>query len=145
MKTALTIALAQLCSGPDLDVNLAQCQTLCAQAVDQGAQLVLFPETAPFVGPSERRSEVIQPLDGAIMEAFREMARRHKVSVVVGSVFETSPVPGKAYNTSVWLDEGGETLAVYRKIHLFDADLPGGGSLRESDSFVPGQEPVCVS
>jgi deaminated glutathione amidase len=55
-------------------------------------------------------------------------------------------VPGDARvrNTSVLLGPDGETLAVYRKIHLFDVDLPGMEHLKESKAVVPGDEVVLA-
>jgi predicted amidohydrolase len=46
------------------------------------------------------------------------------------------------YNTSVLLGPDGATLAVYRKIHLFDIDLPGMEHLKESKAVRPGEEAV---
>lgn len=46
------------------------------------------------------------------------------------------------YNTSYVFDRHGEQLAKYRKVHLFDANLPTIRSC-ESDFFAPGDS-LCV-
>ena len=52
--------------------------------------------------------------------------------------------PGKIFNTHVVLDAQGQTQGVYRKIHLFDVDVPGGPVLRETGYTLPGGELSCV-
>jgi len=52
--------------------------------------------------------------------------------------------PGKIFNTHVVLDAEGQTQGVYRKIHLFDVDVPGGPVLCETDYTLPGGELSCV-
>jgi predicted amidohydrolase len=48
------------------------------------------------------------------------------------------------YNTCVYLDAGGEVRAVYRKIHLFDVEIPDGARYHESATVTPGQEVVVA-
>jgi predicted amidohydrolase len=51
---------------------------------------------------------------------------------------------GRVYNTSVLLGPDGRQLAVYRKIHLFDAEVGDGATYRESDTVAPGASPVTA-
>jgi deaminated glutathione amidase len=64
---------------------------------------------------------------------------------VLGGFPEKSPEPGHIYNTSVLLGPEGTVLAAYRKIHLFDVDLPGGARFRESDAVTAGSEAVLAT
>jgi predicted amidohydrolase len=57
---------------------------------------------------------------------------------------EKSPVEGKFFNTSVVIGPDGEILATYRKIHLFDVNVPGAIVHRESDIIAPGDEMVVA-
>jgi predicted amidohydrolase len=50
----------------------------------------------------------------------------------------------RTYNAAVVVDPRGELAACYRKIHLFDVDIPGGATLRESEATAPGRDPVVV-
>lgn len=140
----LRVAVAQLCSKDNIEANLEVCREQIERSAALGAQLVAFPETAPFIGPPRLRQAAVQPLEGFLVQRFAQMAREAGIAVLVGSVFEAHPEGGRCYNTSVFLDEQGQLVASYRKLHLFDADLPNGTSLRESDTFLAGDQVVVV-
>lgn len=48
------------------------------------------------------------------------------------------------YNTCVSFNPSGEIMAKYRKMHLFDIDVPGGITFKESDTLKPGNELVIL-
>jgi predicted amidohydrolase len=73
-----------------------------------------------------------------------ELARRHQITLLLGSLPEKVPGETRVHNTSVLLGPDGGTLAVYRKLHLFDIDLPGLEHLKESRSVLPGRAPVIA-
>jgi predicted amidohydrolase len=54
-------------------------------------------------------------------------------------------VHGKTANTSVLIGDDGAILAAYRKVHLFDVDIPDGARYKESETVVPGEEPVVAT
>jgi predicted amidohydrolase len=137
----------------DLPANLARCRELTAQAAADGAQLVVLPECFSFLGRREgEKLAIAEALDGQspgaagpVMSALRELATKHGVWIVGGGTPERVRDDDKrAYNTAVAIDPRGELVARYRKIHLFDVDIPGGAVLRESDSTAPGDELVVV-
>jgi predicted amidohydrolase len=64
--------------------------------------------------------------------------------VLAGSFHETGPDAGRTYNTSLVFDRGGELAASYRKIHLYDVEIPGRVSYQESRTVAPGTETVVV-
>jgi len=148
MSWELRVGAVQLCSTHDLTANLAKCAELAGQAVGDGAQLVVLPECFSFLGRTERdKLEIAEALDGdgPVMSALREMAVKHAVWIVGGGTPErVRGEPKRTYNTAVAIDPRGELVASYRKIHLFDVDIPGGAVLRESDSTAPGDELVVV-
>ena len=63
---------------------------------------------------------------------------------LLGSIPEKIPRSRRIHNTSVLIGPGGELLATYRKIHLFDIDIRGGAVLRESRTVAAGDRPVMV-
>lgn len=72
------------------------------------------------------------------------LARSRDLTLHLGSLLETSPEKGKFYNTSVVLGPNGDIVATYRKIHLFNVNVPGAIVHRESDIIAPGDEMVIT-
>jgi predicted amidohydrolase len=144
----LRVGAVQLCSTPDLPANLATCRALVERAAAGGAQLAVLPECFAFIGRGEGdKMSHAESLEGGgpILDTLRELATRHGVWIVGGGIPER--VPGderRAYNTAVVVDPRGALAARYRKIHLFDVDIPGGATLRESDATRAGDELVVV-
>ena len=77
-------------------------------------QMVLFSELAPY-GPLPRFA---QPIPNQTLDGFRAAARRHRVWLIPGSMFEKA-ADGRIYNTSVVIDPEGEIVAKYRKMFPF--------------------------
>jgi predicted amidohydrolase len=72
------------------------------------------------------------------------LARELRIYLVSGSILERIPGHRKAYNTSSLYDPNGNVIARYRKIHLFDVNIARGVSTRESETRLPGDQPVAV-
>jgi predicted amidohydrolase len=144
----LRVGAVQLRSTDDVAANLAICSELTARAAAEGAQLVVLPECFSFLGRREGdKREIIESLDGdgPIMSALRNLATKHGVWLVGGGMAErVLGDDARSYNTAVTIDPRGELVARYRKIHLFDVEIPGGAVLRESDATAPGDELVVV-
>jgi predicted amidohydrolase len=77
------------------------------------------------------------------LSAFRDLARKHSIFVHIGSL-AIKVSPDKAANRSYLIGKQGEIVAVYDKIHMFDVDLAGGESYRESRNFRPGESAVIA-
>ncbi len=144
----LRVGAVQLCSTPDLPANLATCRTLVERAAAEGAQLAVLPECFAFLGRSEGdKMPHAESLErgGPILDTLRELATRRGIWIVGGGLPEIVPGdPKRAYNTAVVVDPRGQIAARYRKIHLFDVDIPGGAVMRESDATRAGDELVVV-
>ncbi|HKE14394.1 MAG TPA: carbon-nitrogen hydrolase family protein [Kofleriaceae bacterium] len=147
-RRAFTVAAAQMCAGSDVVANLAACRELAAEAARKGAALLALPECFALVGRRMTdRLAVAEVLDrpGPIVGAVREMAREYRMWIVAGGMPEVSPrSESRAYNTCLLVDPDGETRAVYRKIHLFDVQIPGRAELLESSSTEAGSEVVVA-
>jgi predicted amidohydrolase len=132
------IALAQTTSGEDFQANLAEALRMVGQAAAGGAELLAFPEVFLYLGGRQGKLAAAQTLDGPVVQRFQEEAARHRMLILLGSLHERIPGNGeKVHNTSILLDKDGAVLATYRKLKLFDVDLPGL-TIRESDTIVPG-------
>jgi omega-amidase len=68
------------------------------------------------------------------------MASEAKAYLVGGSIPELDPKTNKYYNTSLTFSPSGKLLATHRKVHLFDIDIPGKITFRESDVLSPGNK-----
>jgi len=138
------VAALQLNSTPDMDRNLARARALIAEAAGRGAELIALPEHFAYLGPEDQNPPSAQPLEGPLVSEFRELARKLKVFLLLGSFPEMAPPEARPFNTSVLLSPQGEILAAYRKMHLFDVDLAQGPSYRESQFIQAGTEVVVV-
>jgi predicted amidohydrolase len=144
----LRVGAVQMRSTDDLAANLATVRTLTQRAAAEGAQLVVLPECFSFLGRGEGdKLRIAEPTEGngPIMTTLRELATQHGIWIVGGGTPEVIPDdPKRTYNTAVVLSPAGALAARYRKIHLFDVDIPGGATLRESDATAAGDELVVV-
>jgi predicted amidohydrolase len=129
-------------AGEDVEENLVEAEGLLAASADAGADLASLPEVFTYRGSSRRHAEVAETVPGPTTERLAAAARRHHMWVLGGSILESSE--GRMYNTSLLFDRSGEQVARYRKIHLFDVDLPGVAPVRESDTYAPGEEIVTT-
>lgn len=140
----LKVGLVQLNTRSDVAANLAAIERLVGEAAERGARFVMLPEYAPYLGPKEGYQESAESVPGPLTERYAALARRHGIYLHAGSMVERTETPGKFGNTSVVLSPSGDILAKYRKIHLFDIEIPGRVSAKESDSVSAGDEIVTV-
>lgn len=141
----LIAAAVQMSSGPDKGRNLETAQRLIGAAAGQGAGLIVLPEVFNWRGRRSEQAAAAEDLDGPTLSAIARLARELGVFLVAGSITERVPGQSKAYNTSVLLGPQGDVLGAYRKIHLFDIELTGKVSTRESDAKLAGSDAVCVT
>jgi len=137
-------AVCQMRSTSDQEANLAQAEELIRNAAARGARLVGTPENTNFLGPHADKVRRAEPLDGPTCGRFSALSKELGIHLLLGSFNERSADDARCFNTSVLFGPEGSRLAVYRKIHLFDVDVPGGVSFRESETIVPGDEVVVV-
>ncbi len=140
----MRVACAQMRSTANVAQNLDQVASQVRRAAAEGATLVATPENTTFLGPSAQKLKLAEPVDGPTHRMLGEIARSERVWLLVGSVAERSERPDRCYNTSLLYDAAGQLCAVYRKIHLFDVDIPGGPSFQESAFVEPGATPVVA-
>jgi deaminated glutathione amidase len=136
----LRAAAVQLNSNGDKARNLAAAGRLVRAAAADGAELVALPEKWNLLAGGEELAAGAEPLDGPSLSAARDWARTLGIHLLAGSIAEQGKGE-KVSNASVLIGPGGEDLAVYRKIHMFDVDA-GGVSYRESEHEQPGSEVV---
>ncbi len=149
-RSPVTIAAVQMCATDDLAANLATCRRLGDQAGRAGAQVIVLPECFAFLGQKEGdKMAVAEVIDhahpGPILDMLLELAANTGAVVIGGGMPETvAGDPRRAYNTAVVVAPGRGVVGRYRKLHLFDVDIPGGATLRESDGTVAGDGALVV-
>ncbi|HXY41529.1 MAG TPA: nitrilase-related carbon-nitrogen hydrolase, partial [Vicinamibacteria bacterium] len=143
-STGVLAAAVQMTSTTEVERNLATAEALVTRAAGRGARLVGLPENFAFLRAEGQGVPEPQSLDGPWVRRMAELARRLRITLLLGSLPERVPGDTRVRNTSVLLGPDGGTLAVYRKIHLFDIDLPGMEHLKESHSVIPGEEVVVA-
>ena len=131
-------AAVQLTSTADEAANWESARRWIELAAARGARLVATPENTNYLGPHDEKVRRAEALDGPTVGRFAELARRLGLYLLLGSFNERSDEPSRCYNTSVLLGPDGEVLAAYRKLHLFDVDVPGGVRFAESATCKPG-------
>lgn len=142
-------AAIQMKSGPDKGANVAEASRLVEDAARAGAQLIALPEVFAWRGTTGRGPAEAETIPGPTSDAMASLARRLKIHLVAGSMLERRTDLGGATalpsNTMTLFGPDGALLALYRKIHLFDVDLPGRVTIQESALRAPGNEVVSVA
>ena len=139
----MKVACVQLNSGADKVANVAAAAELVRRAAAAGARLIVLPETWTFKGSHAELPRVAEATDGPSNTVLAGLAAELDVYVLAGSIYEIGDRPDRFANASVLFDPAGAPLAVYRKIHLFDA-VAGAKSYRESDDLAAGSELVTA-
>ena len=152
MSASFTAACIQFTAGPDPEPNLRVVGELVRRARAAGADLIMTPEATNFIESGRRRREKARPeADDPFLAGLREVARETGAWLLIGSlVIDPAGEPGAApgetrlANRSFLVDADGGIVARYDKIHMFDIDLPGGESYRESNAYRPGDRTVVA-
>ena len=116
------------------------------EAIRRGAKFILLPEVFNFRGDTRNKellARAVESIPGASTDRFTALAKKHKVSLLLGSILEKT-TGAKAYNTSVFIDPRGRIASKYRKIHLFDARI-GDKIVREAECFLAGRRPATAN
>jgi nitrilase len=115
------VAAVQTVSGSDVDENLRAIEPLVAEAVHQGAQLVLLPEYFGILGASATDKVAVREADGhgPQQDFLQRLARQHRVWIIGGTVPITTTDPKRVRSASLVYAPDGRRIARYDKIHLF--------------------------
>jgi predicted amidohydrolase len=140
----MRVAVCQLNSREDRDENLRVARDLLERAAGAGATLAVLPEYVDYLGPGKTAPKP-EGIDGEFAQFFAAAARELGIWVHAGSFHEMGPDSSRTYNTTLIFDPAGSLAARYRKIHLYDVEIPGRVSYQESRSVAPGEETVTTS
>ena len=137
MGKSFKVAVCQMQVVDDKQINVEKAVDFIGKSASKRADLVVLPEMFncpyenekfPLYAETRKSSETLKAVSGA--------ARDHGVYLVAGSIPERDE--DKIYNTSFIIDPHGKIIGSHRKIHLFDVDIPGGITFKESDTLSAG-------
>src|SRR5438105_6944535 len=141
--STFTAAMVQMRTGLLPEPSLEQGIKLIREAAAQGADYVLTPEVSNMMQLNRKAlfEHLASEEDDLSLKAYRALAGGLKIHLHIGSLALRFS-PEKAVNRSFLIGPDGNLLASYDKIHMFDIDLPGGESYRESANYQPGETAV---
>ena len=142
---SFTAGLVQMRSGLSPQANLDAAVRLIGEAKSAGADYVQTPEMTNILEVKRERlfAAIALEENDVSLATFRELARKLGIFLHVGSL-AIKLLPEKAANRSFLIDRKGDIVARYDKIHMFDVDLAGGESYRESRNYRPGEIAVAA-
>ena len=145
MADTLNVALIQLRSGRDIGAKVAAIAGFVREAAAAGATYVQTPENATVMDEDKVRlvASVTTEETSTALAAFRDLARELRIWLHIGSMAVAHP-SGKLANRSLLIAPDGSIAARYDKIHMFDVDLSGAESYRESRNIEAGGTAVVV-
>lgn len=144
----LPVALIQTRTPASPAAAFAHVEPLIRQAAEGGAKLILTPEASNFLIQDRAAREAVlaaEDRDEAVLK-LRELAKELGVWLLIGSAIVRSGHEGddRAANRSLLINDRGEVVATYDKLHVYDVDLPTGERWRESASVRPGDGAVVA-
>ncbi|CAM6092512.1 unnamed protein product [Calypogeia fissa] len=136
------VAVCQLSVVADKETNIAHAREVIEAAADNGAQLIVLPEMWNCPYSNDSFPTYAEETDGANSATpsstmLADVAQKKGVTIIGGSIPERSN--GQLYNTCYIFGKRGELKGKHRKVHLFDIDIPGQISFKESDTLTPGE------
>lgn len=132
----LRIALVQMSVGANKSENVRRACGLIKKAASEGAKLIGLPECFNCPYGTKYFPEYAEPIPGTTTESLSQCAKENNVYILAGSIPEK--LEGKLYNTSTLYNPSGTMIGKYRKMHLFDIDIPGKITFKESEVLSPG-------
>ena len=144
-NTTFRVALVQMCTGRDVDRNVEDASALIREAAGKGAGYVQTPEITTLMEMERARLfAAVGPEEGnPAVARFAALAQELGIWLHVGSMAVLLG-NGKVANRSLLFSPEGGIHARFDKLHMFDVELPGGESYRESKSYQAGNAGVLA-
>lgn len=137
MGKSFKVAVCQMHVVDDKQVNIEKAVNLIGKSASKRTDLVVLPEMFNCPYENEKFPFYAEPRKSSeTLKAVSKAARDHGVYLVAGSIPERDE--DKIYNTSFIIDPHGKIIGSHRKLHLFDVDIPGGITFKESDTLSAG-------
>ena len=137
------IAQIQMHIIEDKAENIRKAGEFIDEAAERGADIVILPEMFNCPYKASYFPEYAELPGGDTYTFLKKKAEEQGIYIFGGSIPEKDE-KSRVFNTCFIFDREGMELGKHRKTHLFDIDVKGGQSFRESDTLTPGNEPTVV-
>lgn len=135
----IKLALCQMNVIDSKEENLKKADSMITDAVSENADFIVLPEMFNCPYSNDKFIEYAEEEKSSpTLLKISELARENNVYILAGSIPEKNE--NELYNTSYLFDKNGEIIAKHRKMHLFDIDVKGKITFKESDVLTPGNE-----
>ncbi|XP_071960915.1 deaminated glutathione amidase-like isoform X1 [Antedon mediterranea] len=132
------IAVCQMTSTSDIEANYKTCEQLVHRASQMGAEMTFLPEGCDFISKTKEEAVAMAiSLDGELMSRYKNLAMKYDQWLSLGGV-HLKEDGNMLSNAHILIDNFGKIIAVYKKTHLFDVDIPNVVRLKETDQTIPG-------
>lgn len=133
-----TLALCQMKVVIGKNNNLLKAENMIREASNNGAKVIALPEMFNCPYSNKYFREYAEEDNGVTSRMLSDLAKELGVYIIGGSIPELED--DKVYNTCYSFNKEGLMIGKHRKIHLFDIDIKGGISFKESDTLTPGDQ-----
>jgi len=121
-KRLVKIALGQwkVAQG-DTKANIDKMLKMIDEAASQNVDIICFPELANtgYFLESEELQKLAETANGPFVQTLKEKAKSCKIHIIAGYTEADSVIPGRIYNSAVFIDDNGETIGNMRKVYLW--------------------------
>lgn len=139
----IRIAVLQMTAGIDPGANFDTIRNAARRAREGGAAMLFTPEMSLLLDRDRARAarHIVPQDQSPFVPMLRDVAVEQGLFLALGSMAVALP-DGRWANRSMLFSPGGEPPVTYDKMHMFDVDLAGGESWRESSAYRAGESVV---
>ena len=133
----IKIAAIQMSTVADKMENVRTVKTYLEKIKDENPDFVILPEMFCCPYQTENFPIYAEKEGGPVWQQLSGYAKQYGIYLIGGSMPEKD-AEGNVYNTSYIFDREGKQIGKHRKVHLFDIDIKGGQTFKESDTLTAG-------
>lgn len=133
----IKIAAIQMSTVADKMENVRTVKTYLEKIKDENPDFVILPEMFCCPYQTENFPIYAEKEGGPVWQQLSGYAKQYGIYLIGGSMPEKD-AEGNVYNTSYIFDREGKQIGKHRKVHLFDIDVKGGQTFKESDMLTAG-------
>ena len=133
----IKIAAIQMSTVADKMENVRTVKTYLEKIKDENPDFVILPEMFCCPYQTENFPIYAEIEGGPVWQQLSGYAKQYGIYLIGGSMPEKD-AEGNVYNTSYIFDREGKQIGKHRKVHLFDIDVKGGQTFKESDTLTAG-------